>query len=524
VTEANHASPVPTGSELLCFGVFELEPRSGELRKRGARVRLQEKPRRILELLLRQPGQAVTRDELRATLWPANVFVDFDHNLNSAMTKLRDALGDSAASPRFIETLPRGYRFIAPVSVGQPVSSSSSVHNARAEPAAAEPTPARTRGWWVAPSALVAVAALLCVVSIVVVQTRRLGAAASTRAVNPDVYEAYSKGRYFLDKSPGGLQKGISYFQQAIAMDATYAPAFAGLADAYGQLGWGLSSVTPPTEAYPKALAAANRALELDERLAAAHVALARIRWKYEWNWRAAEEELRRGIELDPDSMAAHESYFDFLSALGRHSEALVELRRAASLDPVSLTINYDFGLHFARTGEFALAVERLKQAIDLDPTSGFVHHVLGELYAERGMFPDAVAELQRALDLSGTVPHFVAALASVRGMSGDRDAAVSGLASIQALARRQYVSQYDRALLYASIGRHEEALTSLERAYEERDPWLSMIRVQPRMEVLAGEPRFQAILQRIGLAARIADARLTSVSPRSASVPRPVQ
>jgi tetratricopeptide (TPR) repeat protein len=318
--------------------------------------------------------------------------------------------------------------------------------------------------------------------------------------VHPRVYESYLKGRYLLDKSTRPLQ-AIVYFEQAIAEDPRYAPAYAGLADAYGQLGWGLSGETPPAEAYPKALEAALTALTLDDKLAAAHVALAKIRWKYEWNWRAAEQALARAVELDPNSAAAHESYFDLLSAMGRNVEAYTRLTRAAALDPVSLTINYDFGLHFARTGQYEQAADRLNKAIELDPSSGFVHHILGELHADRGKYPEAIKELERALELSGPTPHFVAMLAHVKGLAGDREAPAKALTELKSLSAHRYVSPHDMALVYATVGNQELALQFLERAYQQRDPWLTMMRAHPRFTTLQSDARFQDLMRRIGFA-----------------------
>jgi TolB-like protein/DNA-binding winged helix-turn-helix (wHTH) protein/Tfp pilus assembly protein PilF len=631
--------------------VFELDSRAGELRKHGVKIRLQEKPLRILELLLQDPGQPVTREELRARLWPSNVFVDFDHNLNSAVNKLRDALGDSASSPRFVETLPRGYRFIAPVSVpvAVPAAPELSVEPS-ALPAEPEVTPLppppvlapRRRLRW-ALAGLTAVSMLAVAVSLftlglgarpadgigvvvlpfqnlsadpdqeffsdgftdemiaqvgkldpsrlhVIARTSAMrykrtdktidqiggelgveyildgsvllaaprvritaqlvrvrdrahvwsqsyerdlrdvialqaevaraiaeeievafertkdAAAEARRNVAPEVYEAYLKGRYFLDKSPSpdGLRKSIESFEHAIAREPSFGPAHAGLADAYGVLGWGMLSDTPPSEAYPKARAAALRALQLDDGLAAGHVALARILWKYEWNWRDAEAAFKRALELEPSSAQAHESYFDFLSALGRNDEAFVQLKRAAALDPLSLTVHYDFGLHFARTGDYDQAIVRMKKAIDLEPTSGFVRHVMGEFYADRGRFGEAQAELERAIALSGEVPHFVVALAHVRAQAGDRQAAIRALERLESLATKTYVAPVEMALAHMALGNKARAIDFLEQAHRDRDPWLSIVRVQTRLNGLSGEPRFQALLRRIGLGERV--------------------
>jgi TolB-like protein/DNA-binding winged helix-turn-helix (wHTH) protein/cytochrome c-type biogenesis protein CcmH/NrfG len=628
------------------FSVYELDSRAGELRKHGFKVRLQNKPLRILELLLAQPGEVVTRDELRAQLWPENVFVDFDHGLNSAVNKLREALRDSAARPRFIETTPRGYRFIGQIE--EPPESAIS------DPPALQLTPLLVTAdrplWRRKAPAVVALTSLFVVAVLGGLLTLKLGARPSppqlavavlpfqnltadpaedffsegftdeliaqvgrlapdqlrviarassmryqrtdksleqigrelgvdyilegsvlragprvritgqlirtrdqahvwsqsferdlrdvlalqtdvaraiaeeieitvTRTgrrpsspndhVDPDVYESYLKGRYFVDRSTKTPQ-AVGYFEKAIARDPNYAPAYAGLADAHGQMGWALSAEVPPEQAYHQALAAAEKALHLDANLAPAHVALGRIRWKYEWNWRAAEESFARAIALDPNSAVAHESYFDLLSAMGRHSEAYARLRRAAALDPVSLTITYDFGLHFARTGEYERAIEWLKKAIELDPASGFVHHLLGETYAEKGDFTQAAGELQRAIELAGTNPHFVAILAGIQQQAGDRGAPARALSTLEARARHTYVSPHTLAMVYSSAGRTDDALGLLERAYNERDPWLSLIRVQPQFAALATDARFQALMRRMGLP----DSPVTNAAP----------
>jgi TolB-like protein/DNA-binding winged helix-turn-helix (wHTH) protein/tetratricopeptide (TPR) repeat protein len=637
---------------VVSFGRFQLDSRAGILRKDGKTVRVQAKPLRILELLLRHPGEVVTRQELCAKLWPPDVFVEFDHNLNSAMNKLREALGDSAGSPRFIETLPRGYRFmgVATVvdSVVQPAASGPPTVASDSRPSLAAPplttvrstrSPDQRRNWLRGTKAIAVVAALIFagfvsfetvgprlrsspettgiavlpfenlsgdasqeffsdgfteemisqlgklepsrlrviartstmrykgsskridqigaeldvdyvlegsvrradslvriaaqlvrvrdqaqvwarlydrdvsdILSLqadvaraiadeveVVVGPKTARRAAARSEVSPAVHEAYLKGRYFLDKSPAGLNESVEYFQEAIRLDPTYAAAYAGLSDAYGQLGW-FSGELPPVAAYPKTLAAASKALELDDSLAAAHVALARVRWKYEWNWPAAEEEFRRAIALDPSSATAHESYFDYLSATGRNAEAFAELSRAASLDPVSLTINYDFALHFDRTGAYDAAIARVKKAIDLDPTSAFTHHLLGEMYGERKMFADARRELERAVQLSGETPHFIAALGFVEATSGDRDGAVRALVRLKALGEQRYVSHDDFALIFTSLGSRKEALDALDSAYRERDPWLSLCLVQVGFDSLRSDPRFQELIARIGL------------------------
>lgn len=638
--QENH--PTEPDAVVRRFGAFELDARAGELRKDGVRLKVQQKPLRFLEILLERPGEAVTREELRARLWPADVFVDFDHNLNSAANKLRDALGDAVSNPQYIETLTRGYRFIAPVSAGprqeqlaNPVALDPEPAVPSAPPVAESPRASRASriGMGLAGGAILAtlvawyslglgarpspgriaiavlpfqnlsaepgqefvsdgfteemiaqlgridperigviartsamhykhttkradeIGAELGVQYLVEGSVRRAGgqvridarlvrvadqaqvwaqsydrdfghllslqtevagsiagqiggafsrptagAARTRRAASPAVYEAYLRGRYFLDKSPRGLEAAIGHFRQAITLDADYAPAYAGLADAYGQLGWGMSSRVAPTAAYPQARAAALRALALDDRLAEAHVALGRILWKYEWDWSGAARAFERALALDPNLATAHESYFDYLSAAGQFGAAEAALARAAALDPLSLTIAYDQGLHLARTGNYAGALDRLRQALELDPTSGFVRHVIGELHEEQGQWAAAIAELRAALDLSPESAHFVAALAHAQARSGDTTSARASLARLTERARSAYVSPHEFALVDIGLGDRESALARLEEACESRDPWLSMLGLQHRFDVLHGDRRFELLKRRLGL------------------------
>jgi TolB-like protein/DNA-binding winged helix-turn-helix (wHTH) protein/tetratricopeptide (TPR) repeat protein len=633
-SDRTHIGASPLAGTVVRFGVFELDSQAGELRRQGAKVRLQEKPLQILELLIARAGEAVSREELRAQLWPGDVFVDFDHSLNSAVSKLRDALRDTAANPQFIETLPRGYRFIAPVTRRTETAAAPGAMTTAARAAGA-------RRRWVIPVSVAAVVVVAAVGWYVVsTMTNRAPGARDTHALvvlpfqnlsaegdqeyfsdgiteemiaqlgkvdpahlrviartsamhykhtdkridqigselgvdyilegsvrragtrvritaqlvrvrdqvrlwvqsydrdmgdmlqvqtdvaqatareiavtfdprapapvvpprlDPAVYEAYLKGRYFLDKAPAAdaLTKSIEYFGEALRLDSSHAGAQAGLADAYGILGWGISAGLPPRDAYPKALAAAERALALNPQLAAGHVALARIRWKYEHDWAGAETSFRRALELDPSASAAHESYFDYLSAMGRNGEAIVELQNAAALDPVSLTIAYDFGLHYERTGDYQRASEAMKRALDIDPTSGFVHYLLGQFHTDQGQLPKAIAELEKAVELSPTAPTFVATLGHVRGLAGDRVAALQALATLETLAKSNYVSPYALAVLHVGLGENQKALDLLDEAYRERDPWISMLRVQPRLVKLHSEPRFVALLQKLKL------------------------
>jgi TolB-like protein/DNA-binding winged helix-turn-helix (wHTH) protein/Flp pilus assembly protein TadD len=607
-------------TQIVRFGSFEVDFRAAELRRNGLRVRLQEQPFRILELLLEHPGETVTREELRQRLWPADVFVAVDQSLNNAIKKLRAALHDPAENPRFIQTVARhGYRFIAPVEVirvappavpprrswqsvwiavlclsGLALAAYIAVHRPGVRPPADRLTLAvlpfnnlsgdpsqeyfsdglteemitqlsavnpRGLGVLARTSTMrykdtrkgadeigkelhvdllvegsvrrenqrVRISAQLIRASdqihvwaksyerdlreILLLQREvaqdiareinvSVSPAASTQrstvaALNPDAYEAYIKGRYFWNKrTKEDLQKAIEYFRSAIRDEPTYAAAYDGLADSWIALGW--YGYVSPKEAFPHADEAARRALALDDSLAAAHTSLAMVRFNYDWDWSRAERGFQRAIELDSDYPNAHHWYADYLSAIGRHDQAVTESERARRLDPLSPIINAWLGWrhHFAR--QYGAAVEQYRRTLELDPTFAPTHLVLGQAYEQQGRASEALAELQQAEHLGRGSPLYVAALAHALAGAGRRPDAERELRRLVELSARQYVSPVQIAIAHAGLGHAQEAIKWLGKGIDGRSADMVWIKDDPRFDALRPDSRFQDIVTRL--------------------------
>jgi len=320
------------------------------------------------------------------------------------------------------------------------------------------------------------------------------------RAVNPKAYEAYLKGRYYWNKrTEEGLKKGIDYFRQAIAEDPKYALAHAGLADSYLLLAW--SSALPPREAMPKAKAAALEAVQLDDRLAEAHNSLGGILQLYDWDREAAEREFRRALELNPASPDAHHWYaMTLLAPSGRLPEATLEMQRAQDLDPLSLTIRTNVArpLYFAR--RYDEAIRHWRNTLEFDPNFFRAHWELGRAYEQKGMCAEAIAAFARARTLSQGSPFVIGALGHSYALCGQKAEAEKIATEIVALSRRRYVSPFDIALIYVGLNDRDQSLELLEKAYQERSTWMVYLNVDPRLERLRSEPRFLALLKKVGL------------------------
>jgi len=316
---------------------------------------------------------------------------------------------------------------------------------------------------------------------------------------NPEAYQAYLVGRFHWNKrTEEGLKKAIEHFEQARAKDPAYALAYAGLADCYALLGD--YSYLPPKEAFPKAKAAAARALELDETLAEAHTSLAFVKVQYDWDWPGAEEEYRRALALNPNYATAHQWYSEYLTAMGRHDEALAEIRRAQELDPLSLIIHAVEGraLYFARRYDEAIA--QCRQTLAMDPNFGVAYLFLGRACVQAGKHEEAVAAFQKAHELSGGAA-VLAELGHAYAAAGKRAEAQAVLDELEGLRTKGYVTASRMALLAAALGEKEEALAWLDRAYEERSDAIVFLKVEPRYDGLRPEPRFQDLMRRVGLA-----------------------
>jgi TolB-like protein/DNA-binding winged helix-turn-helix (wHTH) protein/Tfp pilus assembly protein PilF len=630
---------------IVRFGTYEVSLQSGEMRKGGVRIKVQQQPMKLLEILLERPGEVVTREELRSRVWADESFGDFDQAVNIAIAKLRSALGDSAENPRFIETLPkRGYRFIADVSVVDPdaplkepesspgdLSATESVH--KLQGAGLTVTPKR---WmWPTRPVIVALALLLVLLILSVWLFRSRGRAPtgirslavlpldnlsadtsqnyfadgmtdelitdlaqisalrvisrtsvmtykgarkplpqiarelnvdavvegtvlrsgdqvritaqlidastdkhlwsqsyegdlrdtlalqnsvaraiadqiqinltpqeqaalkSTKVVNPEAYESYLKGRYFWNKrTADGLKVALAYFNQAIEEDPKYAQAYSGLADTYVLLGDWEYGVLTPNEAFPKAKAAAIKALELDNTLSDAHTSLASL-GMFDWDWRSAGEEFRRAIELNPGYATAHQWYAWHLNLLGRKSEAIAEMRKAESLDPLSLIISADMADVLFVVGLYDESIRQSRKTLEMDPNFAIAHFELGQAYAQKRMYSEAIAELERAIALSGSSTTFKSNLAYTYAVSGRRNEALKILNDSTGRSNG-FSDASEIALIYTGLGDNDQAMAWLDKAYPER--FNPSILLRPGFDPLRSDSRFQSLVHRVGL------------------------
>jgi serine/threonine protein kinase/Tfp pilus assembly protein PilF len=315
---------------------------------------------------------------------------------------------------------------------------------------------------------------------------------------NSEAYQLYLKGRYFRNKlTPEGFQKAIEYFQQAIEKDPAYALAYAGLADSYEMLGyWGL---LPPREMWPKAKTAALKALEVDDNLVEAHVALGWVSSTYDWDWPAADKHFERALVLNPASRATYYPWYSlYLGGRGRSDEAVAEAKRALDLDPVSPVMNHNLAeqLYYAR--RFDEAIEQCRKTLEMDPSFSLTHVLLSRLYLAKGMYREAVVETEKFLALTPGNPLALASAAYTHARSGERSQALQLLDELRTLSKQTYVSSYLFALVYAGLGEKDQAFAWLEKAYEERSGSLPYLKVNPTWDPLRSDPRFEALVAKV--------------------------
>ena len=631
---------LPNPEEILTFGAFEAHVRPRELFREGARVRLPDQSFLVLAMLLEHPGELVTREDIRKRLWPGDTFVDFDHGLNNAVNRLRDALGDSAEDPRFIETLPRrGYRFIFPVhpvvktesavtvaefvDAGAPpgqlgskkrryatISIAAAVLLAlvltgvwlRRRPSQSENAPPPFRSLAVLPfenlsgdpsqeyfadgvtdslitdmaqirslrvisrtsamhykgshQALPDIARELNVdvvvegsvaridnrvrVTVQLIQApsdRHLWAQsyernvsdilqlqsdvaravalevasqitpqeqarlAQVRPVNTEAYEAYLKGRYFWNhRTEEDLKKSKEYFERAIQKAPNYAPAYAGLADfhnmsAFSELGW-----VDPGIAAPKALEAANKALQLDDSLAEAHAALGLTKARFLADYGAAEKEFQRAIELNPGYPNTYIWYAFILGVEGRHDEACDRNRTARQLDPLNPTyIRNVAGCLFdeGKTGE---AISEMSAAVELAPQREDTRYSLAYFYEHEGRFAEAIAQYRQLVKISSGGDCERSSLSYALAASGKKNEAEILLNEIKTHpAYPDYA--YCLASAYVGLGNRDEAIHLLEEVFrKEGRGALGLMTSEYRFAPLRSDSRFQDLVHRAGL------------------------
>ena len=576
------------------FGPFELDPANYQLKQHRRTVKLERIPMELLLLLAGKAGQLVTRDEIVAGIWGKGVFLDVDNAVNSAIRKIRRALGENPERPRYLETVPgKGYRFVASVKglggrAAEPVAEAaapleramlavlpldnlsgdpeqdyfvdgmteelttqlSRLHGhlgiiARTSAMAYKHTKKRisdigrelgvghvVEGSIRRHAGRVRISVQLIEVSdethlwaenydgapgdVLKLQEqvaiaiagqigRRLSAAGiapalRAQAVNPAAHEAYLLGRHFWNqKTEQAVEKSLERFQAAVDLDPDFALAYAGLADAHILLG--IHGYRAPSEVYPKAGAAAIRALELDDTLAEAHTSLADVRKNYDWDWAAAEGGFRRALDLNANYVVAHHWYADYLAKQGRHREAINQIAEARRLDPFSNSINAFVCYTFYRARQFDRAVEEGRRAIELHPDAPLGHWFLGLAYEALGELPKAVAQLEQAARLSGERPLYLAALGHAFGTAGRRPDARGVIERLIASSAKRYVSPLDVAMVYTGLGEVDEAFTWLEKAYQERATRIEEL-PEPAFDGLRSDPRLGDLLRRIGLPA----------------------
>ena len=618
---------IPASSP-ICFGSFELDLQSGELRKEGLRIRLADQPLGVLRLLLENPGKLVSREELQQHLWPAGTFVDFEHSLNAAVKRLREALGDSAENPRFIETLPRhGYRFIAPVDgLARPSAEPASAARSEASPQqkrlrwavlvgllfiGVASYPVGKWGWqqWRHSDATIRAIAVLPLenlsgdpnqeyfsdgmtealitelghirsvrvisrqsamhfkgttktvpqiaeelrvdallegsvlrdgdtvrVSAQLIRAmpeqhlwarsyeRDLGDVlrlqddlakaiareievtltpqeqvrlSKARQVDSQSYELYLKGRYHWNRrTPDSIVKGIEYFQLAADKDPTNALAYAGLADSYIVLGSGQFGLMPPKDAMPKAEKAAQHALHLDGTLAEARTTLGYVKFYFNWDPSGAEAEFLEAIELNPSYATAHHWYALSLNARGRFPDAIGEITEARRLDPLSLIIGTDMGniYHYARQDDQAIG--ELKKTLEMDSNFATAHFVLARCFAEQKRYPEAIAEMKRAIDLAGDEPLWNESLAYIYAKAGYKDEALRILNLLNEQSTHRFVPASNMAWAYIGLGDFDRAFFWLEKACAAHEDITVVLKVQPELDPIRPDPRFQALLR----------------------------
>ena len=635
--------------ERVRFDDFEVDLRTGDVRKHGHRIRLQEKPFQILSLLLERAGEIVTREELRERLWPADTFVDFDANLNTSLNRLRQALGDTANEQSYIKTVPRqGYRFIAPVTK---VEEAIEAPTPRPDPVGAtvvhEPTP-KLRAW-LGPFSppgfrFILVAAILVAVTVgglaylrwlghsaqagrnphrgtilvtpfqdlngdpsqdylsdgltdemitrlgqispqhlsVIARStamqykgghkpvgeiareqhvdyilegsfRRQGnqvritaqlfdardqgsmwteeyerdasdlfaiqrdvtgriaqslqlellaptdrTTVTTNPVNPEAYDAYLKGLFELNRgTPGDLEKSIAYFRQATNKDNHFAAAYAALAYSYNAAAdWTYMS---PKEAFPKEKAAAEKAIEVDDMLSDSHLAMAEILHEYEWNWAGAEKAYQEALRLNPSSAVAHRLYAEYLTRAGRFADALTEIRGAQRLDPASLTTSAYFCFINFHARNYDSAIKSCREVLEFDSHSIPAHDWLADSLVFVKRYEEAIAQYRKAIDESGNASYFLSGLGMAYAMKGDQEQARKILSELNERAKQAYVSPYELAGIYIGLGDKEHALAMLDEALKEHSSELVYLASAAEFDSLHDDPRFKAMVARIG-------------------------
>ena len=470
---------------LARFGVFELDTDAGELRRQGRLVRLTGQPLKALELLVSRPGQIVTRDELRRHIWNDSRFVDFDRSLNFCIAVVRDALGDSARSPRFVETLPRrGYRFIGDVSRTQ--------DNRRTEVEKTEEWKRAARSVFRLPSSVVRYLPLAAAIPLLIVQAPSPNPAHTRTTAAPEALAAFEQGVAERHDGKDGWRRSIYRFREATRLDPRFAEAHYALADTYLDLAD--SRTLPPEAALTQARDAAERAVALED-MAETRTILGSVRLLEDWDWAGARREFARSIALDPSHDGSLVAYARFLSAAGEHTRAIEIVDRAEALSPSCDLVYWESALIRYRAHRGAEALAKARLSADLGPPGG----VDADLWRIRIQWLTLLIHVdQREWALA-------AGDASTIGATRVDDADGVRAFVLAAAKRAGGITDSSRrpvwtATLYAIAGDDEAALTWLERAAGERDPDILFGLRNPAFDGLRPDERFHRIATATGL------------------------
>jgi TolB-like protein/Tfp pilus assembly protein PilF len=573
--------PAPRPSRVVKFGLFEVNLEDAELRKSGMRQKLVGQPFEVLRVLLERPQALVTREELQQRIWPKDTFVDYDLALKKAVNRIREVLGDSAESPRFIETVPRqGYRFIANINHETPKFPSLAVlpldnlsHDPEQEYFAEGLTEALTTTlakigdlrvvsrtsamlYKGARKPLHEIARELEVDMVVEGTVLRVGrrvritaqlidakaeahlwaesyerdlrnvlavqsdvARAIAREVqvkltpqeeaqlaqagpiNPEAYEDYLKGRYYWNRrTQEGHSKAAHYFQQAIAKDPGFAAALAGLADCFS--GLGCFGIVPPADGCEKAKSIALQALQMDRSLGETHASLAWATMWCDYDFKTAEREFERSIELSPRYATAHSWFGYYLGLMGRFEEAFTELKRAIRLDPLSSVIQWALGFVYWMARRYDAAIEQFEKTLEFDPGFAWAHGLLAWAYVGESMWEPAITAANTGIQKLPSSTVLLATLGEVYAASGKGDEAQKILNQLQNPENRQYVSPYMLARIYIALGKNDDAFHWLETAYHTRAAAIAYLKVDAQLDKLRSDPRFRELMRRMNFPA----------------------
>ena len=319
----------------------------------------------------------------------------------------------------------------------------------------------------------------------------------STR--DAEAYRLYLKGRHHWDRwTEDGFNKAIEYFQLAVEQDPSYALAYCGLSDSYVLLGW--NSYLAPKDAFPKAKMAAMRALRLDPDLGEAHAPLAAVLWLHEWQWNQAQGEFQRSLALNPFYPTASHWFAEYVMTMGRQADAIEKMKASQELDPLSLIISVAIGWANYMARRYSDAIEQLRRTVDLEPHYPVTYWILGVVLRNMGQLDQAIAEGEKGVKLSAGSPLMSAALAQTLAIAGEHAKAIQILDDLINLAKQKYVSPYFFAGIHVGLGEHDSAMGFLEQSYTERSHWLIYLHIDPSMDPLRSNPRFEDLLVRIGL------------------------